>query len=427
MNVRTNTNRPLRIALYGSIHHSAGSMATTFFNIVREWLRAGHEVDLYSPGTYLDPADLTEWPNLRYVSVVIPRWKQPTQLAPRFGPRVARAAAMSALAETQRVVHEAEVASVVLREHARARYDAFVVINRLSHFVIPEGILPVISFVQGSPNGEKEFIRRRGDLVRAECGWSGWALLRAGYETRDLNIARTLARSSFIIVPSEWTASMFEREGWPRARMATLWPPIDLRRFAITERPASASRFTFLWLGRIVPRKRFELALEALARLRARRPSARLIVIGGAGYREWVKLRLPALGDGVERGEPMPNDRVPELMARTDTLLQPSENENFGASAAEAAACGVPSVLGPTNGTAESLGDTAFLFDRYDPDSVAGAMERAMDAVLSDRTSVASRARAIAERNLSLPSTAARAADLIRQAVEAWHSERGLH
>ena len=62
---KASTTRPLRLALYGSIHASSGSMATAFFAIVREWLRAGHALDLYSPGGYVDPADLVEWPRFR--------------------------------------------------------------------------------------------------------------------------------------------------------------------------------------------------------------------------------------------------------------------------------------------------------------------------------------------------------------------------
>ena len=231
-------------------------------------------------------------------------------------------------------------------------------------------------------------------------------------------------RSDFIVVPSEWTGSMFAREGWPRDRTATLWPPIDLARFTPTVRPGTEERFTFLWLGRIVPRKRFGLALDAQALLRKRRPGARLVVIGGAGYQGIVKTRMPDLKDGVERGQPVPNTRVPELMATVDALLQPSENENFGASAAEAAACGVPSILGPTNGTAEALDGATSRFDRYGPDALAAAMETAMDAVLADREAVASRARAAAEKNLALPVAAARAAAIVRDVVDEWRAAR---
>jgi glycosyltransferase involved in cell wall biosynthesis len=417
--------RPLRLALYGAIHATSGSSATSFFALAREWLRQGHMLDLYSPGHYLEPADLTEWPNFRFISIHLATWKQATRLVPANAPTILRASVGGVLAEAQRKVHEAEVASAILERHAREPYDALVVLNMLSRFTLPDGVIPVVSFPQGPPNGESEFIRRRGDIVRAECGRSGWVILRAGYKARDPAVIRSLKRSTFIVASSEWSASFFEREGWPRSRMATLCPPIDLNRFVLTARPASVSRFTFLWLGRIVPRKRFALALDAFAKLRARRPSVRLVVIGSAGYAGMVKMHLPDLArfEGVERGRPVPNDRVPELMAGTDAILQPSENENFGLTAAEAAACGVPTVLGPTNGTAESLEDAAFRFDRYEPDDVAAAMERVMDAVLADPVGIAHRARAIAERNLSLTSSAQRGAEILRQVADDWHAD----
>jgi glycosyltransferase involved in cell wall biosynthesis len=110
-------------------------------------------------------------------------------------------------------------------------------------------------------------------------------------------------------------------------------------------------------------------------------------------------------------------------MSTIDVHLQPSENENFGGSAAEALACGVPTVLGPTNGTADALESAAFRFDRYEPDAVAAAMERAMDAVLGDPAGIAKRARAIAERNLAVSAVAKRAAELIRDVSDAWRGE----
>jgi glycosyltransferase involved in cell wall biosynthesis len=395
-------------------------MATAFFRVVDEWLRQGHQVDLYSPGPYVDPAYLVRWPGFRYVQVDLAPWKQITRAAPTRGlPRAARSAIAMGLSEAQRVVHEAQVADAVLAAHRAEAYDAFCVMNRLSRFTM-RGELPVVSFVQGSPNGEGEFVRRRPDLVKRECGLSGWALLRAGYSVRDPSNARSLARSDFLVVPSAWTGSMYEQLGWPASKLAVLWPPVDLDVFTPAPRPANAEDFRFLWLGRVVPRKRMDLAFDALTRLRARRPGVRLVVIGGAGYNGLLRYRMPDLVAGAVRADPVPHDRVPALMAATDVLLQPSENENFGGSAAEALACGVPSVLGPTNGTADALEQAAFRFDRYDPDAVAAAMERAMDAVLADPAGIATRARAIAERNLAIPVVARRAADLVRDISDGW-------
>jgi glycosyltransferase involved in cell wall biosynthesis len=391
------------------------------------WLRAGHEVDFYSPSTWIDPAHLAGASGFRYVAVDLARWKRVRDLTPARLPRIARNGIEFLLSEVQFVLHESVIADSILAAHQASPYDALVVLNTTSRLPVEEA-LPVVSFPQGPPAGESDFVRREPQLVRNECGWSGYALVRGAYAVRDPNVARTLARSELIVVSSDWSRGMFRRAGVADERTAVLFPPVDLGQFHAAPRPADPRNFRFLWLGRIVPRKRFPLALEAFDVLRRRRPNAHLVVIGGPGYGEFVRnYRVPPLGPGVERAAAVPHDEVPALLARTDVILQPSENENFGGAAAEGLACGVPTVLGPTNGTADALEDAAFRFDRYEPEAVAGAMERAMDAVLADPAGVSKHARAIAERTLALDQTAARAGQLIESAMTRWRArgERG--
>jgi glycosyltransferase involved in cell wall biosynthesis len=47
--------------------------------------------------------------------------------------------------------------------------------------------------------------------------------------------------------------------------------------------------------------------------------------------------------------------QVPTLLNQQDVLAQPSEEENFGSSVAEAQACGLPVIVGHTNGNADYL------------------------------------------------------------------------
>ena len=43
------------------------------------------------------------------------------------------------------------------------------------------------------------------------------------------------------------------------------------------------------------------------------------------------------------------------MIRRHDVLIQPSEEEDFGSSVAEAQACGIPVIVGPTNGNRDYL------------------------------------------------------------------------
>ncbi len=420
----------LRLAMFGPICHTGGSSAMALFQLVREWLRVGHEIHFYSTGRWIDPADLVLWPNFRYIDVEMAQEKRlinRTYVATtRFarGPRLARAALSMGIGQVNRVAHESDLAARIRDDHRTHRFDAFVSINRTCSDDIA-GAMPVASWTQGPPRGESDFIRREPSIVRAECGWTGWALLRGGYAFKDALEAATISRSTGFIVASEWARTMWIRAGAAPDRLFVVPFPCEIQRFEMRPRPALPTAFTFLWLGRIVPRKRFVLALDAFARLRERRPGARLLIVGSPGYAGIIpRYRLPALGPGVENLGTVGSDEISSLLARTDVIFQPSENESGGAAPVEGLACGIPSVLGPTNGTSDALGDTAFRFDRYDVGAVADAMDRAMDAVASDPVGIARRARAVAEETVALPVIAARGEAVVREIIDRWHTDR---
>jgi glycosyltransferase involved in cell wall biosynthesis len=420
--------RRLRLAMFGPICHDGASSAKALFDVTREWLRAGHAVDFFSPGTWIDPADLLELPGFRYTAVPLPEWGHFSRyngtLQSKVRPAAVGFAVASGLNHAQRVAHEGALEACVRREHATHRYDAYISMNRTCPFALTDA-LPVVSWTQGPPTCESDFIRREPALVRAECGWAGWAYLRAGYVAKDALERKTKNHSTGIITASEWARSMWLRAGVPGDRLSVIPFPVDVATFHVTPRPARPDGFTFLWLGRIVPRKRLPLALEAFALLRARRPGVRLLIAGGAGYQGMLAHQhFPPMGPGAEHlGKLAPSD-IPALLARSDVIFQPSENENFGAAPVEGLACGLPSVVGPTNGTADCLLDTAFRFERYQAHDVAAAMERAMDAVLADPVGIANRARAVAERTLSVSGIAQRGAEAVEAFIEAWHEAK---
>lgn len=73
----------------------------------------------------------------------------------------------------------------------------------------------------------------------------------------------------------------------PIAAARAAWSPDRLQAFAAEQRlvPAAAGGGTLLFISRLEADKRVDLLLEALARLRTRRPHARLVVIGDGGER----------------------------------------------------------------------------------------------------------------------------------------------
>src|SRR4029077_5215718 len=67
-------------------------------------------------------------------------------------------------------------------------------------------------------------------------------------------------------------------------------------------------------------------------------------------------------------------EKVPALLAQQDVLVKPSDEENFGSSVAEAQACGLPVVVGRTNGNADYLCSRDIHLQDDRPETLAEAL-----------------------------------------------------
>ena len=117
-----------------------------------------------------------------------------------------------------------------------------------------------------------------------------------------------------------------------------------------------------LSVGRISFKKGLDLLIEAVAAL----DDVHLAIVGpddGDGTLAALERRRHALG--VERRVhfvgPLDTERPQEVYGDADVFVLSSRNESFGIVAAEAAACGVPSVVTDQCGVAELLGDAALV------------------------------------------------------------------
>ena len=69
-------------------------------------------------------------------------------------------------------------------------------------------------------------------------------------------------------------------------------------------------------------------------------------------------------------------DGIPHLLASHDVLTQPSDEENFGSSVAEAQACGLPVIVGNTNGNADYLSFRDIHLSDDQPATFAAALRK---------------------------------------------------
>ncbi len=172
-------------------------------------------------------------------------------------------------------------------------------------------------------------------------------------------------------------------------------PPRDeASRLAVRRRLGVERGALVSFVGTAQPRKRVEVAIEAVARLRAQ---GRPVVLAIAGRRRpgyepaWVVdpppfVRLLGEVDGPS---------LVELYGASDVMVSPSTFEGFGFTFVEAMACGCPVVGVAATSVPEVVADGGLLVPAADPDRIAGALARLVgDPALREATSRAALRRA---------------------------------
>jgi glycosyltransferase involved in cell wall biosynthesis len=172
-------------------------------------------------------------------------------------------------------------------------------------------------------------------------------------------------------------------------------------------------------LGRLVPHKRVEHALETLARLRTDHPGTRLTVVGHGWWDDELRAEARRLGveDCVDFLGRVDEPGKHRALARSWVLLTPSLKEGWGLCITEAASHGVPSVAyRSAGGVAESVVDgcTGLLVDDDLDAFVAATRSLIDDPDLRQRLGAAARERST---DYSWDTTAAAFLTVLRTAV----------
>lgn len=194
-------------------------------------------------------------------------------------------------------------------------------------------------------------------------------------------------------VPDVGDATVCWVSGYVRGRVldTTTWHPlhetvtgsgIDTGDFPIRTPRPRPWRWRLLCVGRVEPRKGFDTAVDALARLPA---EATLRVAGPDDGAHAAELRRIAaehgIGDRLTIG-PVPRAALADVYAEADALLFTSGwREPFGLVPIEAMACATPVVAAPTGGAAEFLVDglNCLAVPPRDAHAVAAAVTRLAD------------------------------------------------
>lgn len=231
-------------------------------------------------------------------------------------------------------------------------------------------------------------------------------------------LAHVLRNARHVIAAGSYPAAEAERAAG-RALPTTIVPPgVDTERFrplTPAERDETRRRFhlpvdasVVLGISRLVPRKGFDTAIRAVARLAPTHPDL-VLAIAGAGRDDGRLRRLAAeLGAPVRFLGRVANDDLPFVYGCADVFTMLCRNrwggleqEGFGIVFVEAAACGVPQVAGDSGGAADAVadGETGLVVRRPDRvDDAVAALRRLLDDD-AERASMgaAARRRAVAD------------------------------
>ena len=165
-------------------------------------------------------------------------------------------------------------------------------------------------------------------------------------------------------------------------------PPVDTRRFARIPDPARANGDgpTYLCVSALVPYKRVELAVRAMAGRRGR-----LIVVGDGPDRGRLAGLAPA---NVELRGRVGDDELDSLYAASSAVIHPAIDD-FGIVPVEALATGRPVVAFAEGGATDTVrdGEGGAVFGEATPASLAAALDR-----LERMAFVPARLRALAGR-----------------------------
>jgi alpha-1,3-rhamnosyl/mannosyltransferase len=214
-------------------------------------------------------------------------------------------------------------------------------------------------------------------------------------------LGRSLSIAHHIVAISAATAAEIERH-FPRLDAGKItvihngvdaaFAPSSAPDIATWRRHLGAPEGYLLAVGTLEPRKNLAYLLDAWIPLRERGEAPPLLLAGPEGWgEEALRRRLAKLAPlGVLRLGVLDKNDLVRTVAAATAFVYPSLAEGFGLPAAEAMACGVPTLVCDISSLPEVVGDAGLLVDPSDPSSLSRALlrvlrEPALAAELSKR------------------------------------------
>jgi glycosyltransferase involved in cell wall biosynthesis len=264
----------------------------------------------------------------------------------------------------------ASTLSTVARLHRRVRFD---VIN--GHWLDPDGCVSI------------RLGRRLGIPVVLTAMGSDVNLLLEDRRARP-RIVGALARADAVTAKSAMLKARIVEQGILPERVAVIRNGVDMCRFTVRDRAASARSLGLpagerrvLFVGKLAPVKGVRSLLEAAARLVSATDGPSLYLVGEGSERAACErmVRDSGIGSRVRFAGAEHPDRIPLWLGAADVLCLPSLDEGCPNVVLEALASGRPVVASRVGGVPELLSPEAGLMVRAgDATALADALARAL-------------------------------------------------
>jgi glycosyltransferase involved in cell wall biosynthesis len=402
----------MKLAVSGYVSSQEGSVASANALLLRSLLDEGHEIDFFSKPSFVDPRPCVgEHPLFRFVCT--------DNIGPdRFRAKVQRVPALGFLAcRVDCATYTSLLLQHMRREHRRRQYDLCLWLGDYAPGRLAG--VPSISFAQGPPGTDaRSIISRFGEIrqLAGTCTAMKWLAL-ANVRLSPAGLP-PLRHSDHIIVGSRQSCETLRSEYGVIADQTSALPyPIDLSLFDAPEatKPDSDT-LRLLWLGRIIPRKRLDLFLRGVAQAIRGGLPVKATIVGGTGFVPGYEKLIESFEfpQNLQWIRSMPRTQVPELMRKHDVLAQPSDEENFGSSVAEAQACGLPVIVGRTNGNADYLCERDIHLADDRPETFAAALAE----LFQRRRTAPEASRQLAETHFDLRRVTRRLSSILHGVVE---------
>jgi len=410
-----------RIACYGFVKKGGPSINGAHYIILEELLKRGYEIDFYGQKNSSYPQELCKYQNFNLYDVkqsLINIWL-------RYLPSSQFRIMILLLVKNLFFIRPSNfrlMRKEIMANHQSNKYDLWFFLGHYSPFNFKE--MPTISWVQGPPaQVQWGMIQKLKTKFISLCGVILYLKIKVAYALKIRLVKSAINNSDILICGSQWSKNRIIECGVKSKTIKTLPYPTDTNLFKLNNSRSikkSTDSKVFLWLGRSEPRKRLDLLLEAYTLLLKERKDIQLKIFGGFSWAQGYKKLIDSFEfpEYLEYQPYIDKAKVPELMRQCDVLIQPSEGENFGSSIAEALSCGLPVIVGPTNGTKDFISSSSFVFEDYTSESLKKTMLQAIEAIEENREKLAIDERETAENNFTVSKVVDNLEDIFFEAVK---------